>query len=91
MTDAEAAQTLTVDLPAQTITRSNGQVISFQVESFRKYCLVNGVDDIGITLQKQEAISRFEQQRTAAYPWLDGLGYHGKIPVAAEPTRTVDW
>lgn len=54
--DAEAGSELEIDLPNQTITRPNGQQIRFEMEAFRKHCLVNGLDDIGLTLQKQDLI-----------------------------------
>lgn len=70
----EAAQganaTFTVDLEAQEITRPNGDVIRFEVEPFRKQCLLEGLDDIGLTLKKADAISRFEAGHLAAQPWL---------------------
>jgi len=75
MKDAEEGQKLTVDLPSQTITRANGDKISFEVDQFRKNCLINGLDDIGLTMQKDSKISEFERQRTLKTPWLDGIGY----------------
>ncbi len=70
--DAEqgANATLTVDLEAQTITRPNGDVINFDVDEFRKYCLLNGLDDIGLTLQKDEKIAAYEKTRAAERSWL---------------------
>jgi 3-isopropylmalate/(R)-2-methylmalate dehydratase small subunit len=65
-----ANATMTVDLVSQTITRPDGQTISFEVEPFRKHCLLNGLDDIGLTLQKQSKIDHFEQQRQLSQPWL---------------------
>ena len=61
---------LTVDLESQTITRPDGQKISFEVDPFRKHCLLNGLDDIGLTLQKQDKIDAFEAQRRLSQPWL---------------------
>jgi 3-isopropylmalate/(R)-2-methylmalate dehydratase small subunit len=61
---------LTVDLPSQTITRPDGQTIRFEVEPFRKHCLLNGLDDIGLTLQKQTRIDDFESRRRLFQPWL---------------------
>lgn len=61
---------LTVDLQAQTITTPAGEVLGFEVESFRKHCLLNGLDDIGITLQQAEAISAYEAKRRQEAPWL---------------------
>ncbi|KAI8999895.1 3-isopropylmalate dehydratase [Hyaloraphidium curvatum] len=78
MADAEAGLELEVDLPAQVIRRSNGKEVKFDVEEFRKYCLVNGFDDIGLTMQKADKIAAFEGRRSEEYPWLDGAGYRGK-------------
>ena len=61
---------LKVDLESQTITRPSGETISFEVEEFRKYCLINGLDDIGLTLQHVEDIKAYEQQRAQEAPWL---------------------
>jgi len=68
--DAKATKPVTVDLESQTITRSNGDKISFSVEEFRRYCLLNGLDDIGLTLQKEGKIKQFEEKRAELYPWL---------------------
>ncbi len=72
MDDAQkgANATLTVDLEAQEITRPNGEKIHFEVDSFRKYCLLNGLDDIGLTLQKDEKIAGYEAQQKNDRPWL---------------------
>ena len=69
---AQEGYTLTVDLEAQTIAKPNGETIDFEVESFRKHCLLNGLDDIGLTLQDAEDISRFESQWKEKSPWLFG-------------------
>lgn len=61
---------LTVDLESQTITRPDGSTISFDVEPFRKHCLMNGLDDIGLTLEKSTSIDRFEVSQQASEPWL---------------------
>ncbi|MCL2657436.1 MAG: 3-isopropylmalate dehydratase small subunit [Betaproteobacteria bacterium] len=61
---------LRVDLAAQTVTRPDGRVISFDVDPFRKYCLLNGFDDIGLTLRHAEKIREFEARRQAEQPWL---------------------
>ncbi len=61
---------MTVDLEAQTITTSDGQVIGFEVEPFRKHCLLNGLDDIGLTLEKAAAIDRFEAAAQTSRPWV---------------------
>jgi 3-isopropylmalate/(R)-2-methylmalate dehydratase small subunit len=65
-----ANATLTVDLAAQEITRPNGEKISFEVDSFRKYCLLNGLDDIGLTLKKDDKIAGYEAQQKTDRPWL---------------------
>ena len=62
--------TLTIDLPRQVIVKPQGEEIPFQVEEFRKYCLLNGLDDIGLTLRQAEKIKAFEAQRLATKPWL---------------------
>jgi len=72
MADAErgANATVTVDLENQEITGPDGGCIKFEVEEFRKHCLLNGLDDIGLTLQKADAINDFEAKRAASQPWL---------------------
>ena len=62
MDDAQngANATLTVDLENQTITRPDGQTVTFEVDAFRKHCLLNGLDDIGLTMEKSAAIESFE-------------------------------
>ncbi|HCK19940.1 MULTISPECIES: 3-isopropylmalate dehydratase small subunit [Thalassospira] len=72
MADAErgANATVTVDLEKQEITGPDGGCIKFEVEEFRKHCLLNGLDDIGLTLQKADAINDFEAKRAASQPWL---------------------
>ena len=71
---AEAAEgyQLTVDLAAQTVTRPDGVQYSFEVDAFRKHCLLNGLDDIGLTLQDAEAIKAFEAGHQKSQPWLFG-------------------
>jgi 3-isopropylmalate/(R)-2-methylmalate dehydratase small subunit len=72
MDDAErgANATVTVDLEAQKITGPDGGVINFDMDPFRKNCLINGLDDIGLTLAKADGITAFEQQRATAQAWL---------------------
>src|SRR5579863_1151594 len=60
---------LTIDLQKQTITRPDGSTVSFDIDPFRKHCLLNGLDDIGITLQKEKAISAFEAKQRAQESW----------------------
>ena len=71
MDDAErgANAVVTIDLENQVITGPDGGSISFEVDSFRKHCLLNGLDDIGLTLEKVEAIDRFEAAMHARQPW----------------------
>ncbi len=62
---------LVVDLPAQTVSTSNGDaVFRFDVDQFRKHCLINGLDDIGLTLQHADAIRTYEERHIAQFPWL---------------------
>ncbi len=61
---------LDIDLEAQTITTPGGEVLPFEVEGFRKNCLLNGLDDIGITLQQADAIRSYEAKRREQTPWL---------------------
>ena len=72
MKDAEngANSTVTVDLETQEITRPDGQKIRFDLDPFRKHCLINGLDDIGLTMQQAGEIDSFEAKRKAAQPWL---------------------
>ena len=72
MDDAErgANATLTVDLAAQEIRGPDGGVVRFEVDSFRKHCLLNGLDDIGLTLQKSDRIASFEKRDTVNRPWV---------------------
>ena len=65
-----ANATMTVDLEAQEITRPDGSKIKFDVEPFRKHCLLNGLDDIGLTLQKRTSIDSFENKAKLSQPWL---------------------
>lgn len=71
MTDASApgGATLTVDLAAQEIRRPDGGVIGFEIDPFRKHCLLNGLDDIGLTLEKVARIDAFEQATARSRPW----------------------
>jgi len=61
---------LTVDLPRQVVVKPDGSEIAFDVQTFRKYCLVNGFDDIGLTLRHADKILAFEAERIARMPWL---------------------
>ena len=74
--DSEATEgyRLVVDLEAQTITTPDGTTIAFEVDPFRKYCLLNGLDDIGLTLQHADDIRAYETRRRQEAPWLFGAG-----------------
>ncbi len=61
---------LTVDLDRQVIVKPDGAEIAFEVQPFRRYCLLNGLDDIGLTLRHKDKIKAFEAERLAAKPWL---------------------
>src|SRR5574340_25226 len=61
---------LRVDLEAQSVTRPAGKTLRFEVDAFRKYCLVNGLDDIGLTLRHADEIRDFEARRRIEQPWL---------------------
>lgn len=72
MDDAQrgANATLTIDLEAQEIRGPDGGVIKFEIDEFRKHCLLNGLDNIGLTLKKESAIEAFEKNASNARPWL---------------------
>ena len=61
---------LTVDLDAMEIRRPNGPVVKFDLDEFRRHCLLNGLDDIGLTMQKANKIDQFEADQKKAQPWL---------------------
>ena len=71
MADAKkgANARVTVDLPSQTVTTSDGQTFPFEVDAHRKHCLLNGLDDIGLTLEKAAAIDSFEARNATLRPW----------------------
>jgi 3-isopropylmalate/(R)-2-methylmalate dehydratase small subunit len=72
MDDAERGSNaiITVDLESQTVTGPDGGEIHFEIDPFRKHCLLNGLDDIGLSLEKAVAIDGFEDGQRAAQPWL---------------------
>ena len=61
---------LKIDLNLQKISRPNGATITFEIDPFRKECLLNGLDDIGLTLEKSEMIRSYEKKRSSSLPWL---------------------
>ena len=64
-----SSNNITVDLPSQTV-RAGNHAFEFSLDPFRKHCLMNGLDDIGLTLEKADAIAAFETKRAAAMPWM---------------------
>ena len=72
MNDSEKGSNarIEVDLEAQTITSSDGNVFSFEVDPFKKHCLLNGLDDIGLTMEKSSSIEAFERKLEIEQPWL---------------------
>ncbi|MEM6371353.1 MAG: 3-isopropylmalate dehydratase small subunit [Pseudomonadota bacterium] len=72
MKDAEkgANARMTIELEAQTVTTSDGEVFAFEVDSFKKHCLLEGLDDIGLTMAKADSIHSFEAQAAQARPWV---------------------
>jgi 3-isopropylmalate dehydratase len=87
--EARAGREVEVDLPAQVIRAADGtELAKFDVEPFKKHCLINGLDDIGLTSQMESQIRAFEKRRTQETPWLDGSGYlkrDGPVKVEAAP------
>jgi 3-isopropylmalate dehydratase len=69
---------ITVDLVNQKVIRPNGEEFTFEIDAFKKNCLVNGLDKIGLTLEKEDKIVSFEKMRSAKFPWLDGAAL--KVP-----------
>ncbi|WP_299366848.1 3-isopropylmalate dehydratase small subunit [uncultured Tateyamaria sp.] len=72
MKDAEKGSNarMTIDLETQTVTSSDGEVFAFEVDSFKKHCLIEGLDDIGLTMAKADSIKSFEEQAAQARPWV---------------------
>ncbi|MFZ8867044.1 MAG: 3-isopropylmalate dehydratase small subunit [Paracoccaceae bacterium] len=72
MKDAEKGSNarIEVDLEAQTVTTSDGETFSFEVDAFKKHCLLNGLDDIGLTMEKAEFIDAYESKLQVSHPWV---------------------
>ena len=90
--ESKAGREIEIDLPNQRINDASGNKLAdFEVEEFRKHCLVNGLDDIGLTMQMKDKIRSFEDRRSIDTPWLDGSGYlkrgnrGGPVKVKAAP------
>ncbi len=71
-TEANEGYQLTVDLENQKVVTPSGEEIAFEVDDFRRHCLLNGLDDIGLTLQDADEIRAYEEKRRASSPWLFG-------------------
>lgn len=72
--EAQPGYQLTVDLEQQKLLLPSGESFSFDIDDFRKYCMVNGLDEIGLTLRNEDKIRAFEKARLAAHPWLAAPG-----------------
>ena len=72
MKDAEKGSNarIEVDLEAQTVTTSDGETFSFEVDAFKKHCLLNGLDDIGLTMEKAASIDAYESKLQVSHPWV---------------------
>ena len=72
MDDAEKGSNarMEIDLEAQTVTSSDGSIFSFEVDPFKKHCLLNGLDDIGLTMEKSSSIEAYEKKLEFERPWL---------------------
>jgi len=72
---ARPGATIKVDLPSQTVTGPDGKTYRFDIDAFRKKCLVEGLDDVGLTLTHEAAIAAFEKSYRQRFDWL----FHGKV------------
>lgn len=84
---SKSGKCIKVDLPNQTVTAE--KEYSFQIDGFVKHCLLNGFDDISLTLQKEEQINAFEAKRSSLWSWLDGERY--KRVIVPTTTGKMDW
>ncbi len=91
-TEATPGYRLTVDLVVQTVTTPVGKVFKFEIDAFRRHCLLDGLDDIGLTLQHVDAIKTYEARRRKEAPWLfANVGAQFIAPAGAinrAPTKT---
>ena len=89
--EADAGREIEVDLENNVVKDAQGGVLAeFQIDGFKRHCLVNGLDEIGLTMMKDDIITKFERRRTEETPWLDGSGYlsrhrTGAVKVEAAP------
>ncbi|KAK6432171.1 3-isopropylmalate dehydratase [Oleoguttula sp. CCFEE 5521] len=82
--EAQAGREIEVDLETNTVKSADGKKLAtFEVDDFRRKCLLEGLDEIGLTLMKDEKISRFEKRRSEETPWLDGSGYLSRHRIGA--------
>ncbi|CAJ2513626.1 Uu.00g017450.m01.CDS01 [Anthostomella pinea] len=93
--EARAGKEIEVDLPNQVIRDASGnEICKFEVEEFRKHCLINGLDDIGLTLQLEDKIVEHEKKISADTPWVNGTGYlrrkDGKLAVKPAPVPSTN-
>ncbi|KAI0132556.1 3-isopropylmalate dehydratase [Xylariales sp. AK1849] len=95
--EARQGKEIEVDLPNQTIRDATGnEICKFDIEEFRKHCLTNGLDDIGLTMQMDDKIVDYEKKATVRTPWVDGSGYlkrkgqGGKLAAKAVPVPTTN-
>ena len=70
MTEAKNKNQLTIDLDEQKIILADENVVEFDIDPFRKKCLIEGLDDIGLTLQKKDKISKYEENIKSSQPWI---------------------
>lgn len=86
--EAKAGRQLEIDLINQQINDISGtKLADFEVEQFRKHCLINGLDEIGLTMEMGDLIQKFESRRTMDTPWLDGSGYLRRHPTRGGPVK----
>ena len=85
--DAVEGKEVTVDLEKQQVICADGTSFSFETPPFTRHCLLNGLDDIALTLQHEKAITAFEQRRSEETPWLDGVHYKSGPQSLAEARR----
>ena len=93
--DAQAGYEIEVDLENNMVVRDSGDIIRFHIPAFRRHCLLNGLDDIALTLQHQGKIDKYEHQRSVIWPWLDDMS-QGKRGAKMSSTlstaqKQMDW
>ncbi|GJJ14510.1 hypothetical protein Clacol_008774 [Clathrus columnatus] len=89
-TDAEAALPLEIDLTTSGIRRPGSKLaaIPFKIDPFRQHCLLHGLDDIGLTIEKLEDITLFEQKRRSKFPWIDNIPAPSRTKLSSQNTTT---